>query len=252
MRNSPKIIQQLQWRPIRQAEESILTSISRATLSPTVRLWHACYEPKYFSTNHSLIQKALHDVGLETATTKRQAEFWAGRCLMMRAFCQNIPLGKSASGAPAFPKGKNGALSHSLRDVLLLEGSDNLLFGVDIEPPLIPVSLQAVLSKVATETEQKWLRDLPPEQLVHAATILFSAKETLFKLLNREMDIRPDYDTVEAKEAPAAGSLVFELTQRAGHRLAARKRFLIMYDKIGDNRVTWGIHSPEDTFFRSN
>lgn len=252
MQYSPNIIQQLQWQAIRPVEESILTSISRAVLSPSVRLWHACYEPKYFSTHPTLIQKTLHDAGLETAPTKRQAEFWAGRCLMMRAFRQNTPLGKLASGAPAFPKGKNGALSHSCRDVLLLEGSDNLLFGVDIEPLLIPISLQAVLSKVATETEQKWLRNLPPEHLVHAATILFSAKETLFKLLNREMDIRPDYDAAEAIEAPNAGSIVFRLTQRAGRRLAVGKRYLVMHDKIGENKVTWVIHPPEYAFFMSN
>ncbi|QDW31687.1 4'-phosphopantetheinyl transferase superfamily protein [Yersinia sp. KBS0713] len=249
MQNGPDVIQQQQWRPIQEPEESILINISQTTLSPTIRLWHARYETTFFPTQNALIRKALHDAKLGTATKKRQAEFWAGRSLMMLAFCQNIPLGKSASGAPAFPKGRNGALSHSRENVLLLEGPDDLLFGVDMEPPLVPVSLQAVLSKVATEAEQKWLRCLPPEQQVYAATILFSAKETLFKLLNREMDICPCYATVEAREAPNSGSVVFELTRRSGYGLPAGERFIIMYDRIRENTVTWGIHSPKCTSF---
>lgn len=249
MHNTLSVIQQPQWQSIQEPEESILMDISQNALSPTIRLWHARYKSANFSEKKPLIRKVLHDAGLETATRKRQAEFWAGRSLMMLAFCQNIPLGKSASGAPEFPSGRNGSLSHSHEDVLLLEGSDSLLFGVDIEPPLVPVSLQAVLSRVATETEKKWLMYLPPEQLIYATTILFSAKETLFKLLNKEMDIPSRYGTVEAKKAPHSGSVVFELTHRLGCRLSAGDRFLIMYGRIRENIVTWGVHSPKCTSF---
>lgn len=230
------------WQAISSPAGSVLVNIRRKVLSPVVRLWQANFHTvPLLPMQQILRQKALKDAGLQSAGEQRQAEFWAGRSLMMQAFNQRSPCRIAASGAPLFPPGRHGALSHSGNAVLLLEGPERLRLGADMEPPLSAVAVQSVFSRVATTAEQQWLRNLPAGQLPLAATLLFSAKETLFKLLSREMTLRPDYALVEACTAPGADSMRFVLTRQAGPGLAAGDEFCLHYEWMNTLILTWAI-----------
>ncbi|SMB45815.1 4'-phosphopantetheinyl transferase [Serratia proteamaculans] len=232
-------ISPLSWHIQPVQEESLFLSIRQAEISPTVRLWHAHYDPLRFSDRHSQVQAALCTAGLEASPKKRQAEFWAGRKLIMLALDLQDPPGRMKSGAPNFPKDRSGSLSHSSNNILLLIGPEGLSMGVDIERALAPISLQAVINRVATRIEKRWLHTLNDQQQRIAATILFSAKEALFKALCTNMNIRPGYAAAEVKEPPQHGTLSVELTRNLGPGLSCHNRFTLGYDQVNDLTLTW-------------
>ncbi|EID9801281.1 hypothetical protein LCR84_003836 [Salmonella enterica] len=81
--------------------------------APGLIIWHAWYNPRCFSFLYAQTQEALRIAGLENAPIRRQAEYWAGRSLMMLALGLQTPPGRMLSGAPHLPDGVSGSLSHS-------------------------------------------------------------------------------------------------------------------------------------------
>lgn len=150
----------LYWLKKTLQDGSILLSVRYAEPVPGLFMWHARYDPRRFSFLHAQTQEALRIAGLENAPTRRQAEYWAGRSLMMLALGLQTPPGRMLSGAPYLPDGFNCSLSHSSDNILLLVGPEGGYVGVDIERRLKPVALQSVISRVATSVEQCWLHSL--------------------------------------------------------------------------------------------
>ncbi|MEE4484885.1 4'-phosphopantetheinyl transferase superfamily protein [Serratia ficaria] len=233
----------LSWHRLPAPETSMLFALRRAELSPTVALWHAHFDPRRFSSQHPQVQASLRAAGLATSSEKRQAEFWAGRSLMMRAFNLPTPPGRMPSGAPFIPQGCSGSLSHSSQNILLLTGPAGLRMGADIERDLAPISLQAVINRVATPTEKRWLHTLEHSRQRIAATLLFSAKEALFKAFNAEVNTHPGYAAAEAKEPPQHGTLCFELTRSLGPGQARRMRINMGYEQVNGFMLTWVCQS---------
>lgn len=111
--------------------------------------------------------------------------------------------------------------------------------GVDIERLLMPVALQSVINRVATQAEQRWLHTLAASQQQFCATLLFSAKETLFKALCAKMNVNPGYAAVEAPAPPQCGILTVELTRSLGPGLDSGHYFELNYAQMNDFVLTW-------------
>jgi len=125
---------------------------------------------------------------IQHSVKKRQAEFLAGRISANAALKQlganfsDIPIGKNR--CPVWPKGINAAISHTNNIALCVAAKhcDYHFIGVDIENIIEKNTVDSIASSIINQKEESLIEqsDLPNNV---AFTLLFSAKESLFKAL---------------------------------------------------------------------
>ena len=120
------------------------------------------------------------------AVPKRRAEFFAGRAAAhqaMRALGHlPTPVAMGKDRAPVWPDGLSGSISHCAGAcvALMAEASRYRALAVDIEPDAdLPVE---VIGVVCLPSERAWLAELPVLDRGRMARLIFSAKETVYKL----------------------------------------------------------------------
>ena len=96
---------------------------------------------------------------------------------------QLIPIKKNEQGAPIWPEGVIGSITHTENFIgAVVESSDNLRgIGIDTEKILGPQSVVMVESLVATDEEKRKSLSFDPFEYF---TLIYSAKESIFKCLN--------------------------------------------------------------------
>lgn len=172
------------------------TSLFLGSISPDVTLCFAQFDADRFDTTAEGFNQIIAQAGLSHAVRKRQIEFYAGRCLARCAIgIHKLPRG--ATGAPVWPVGRTGAISHIAQSVALIEGVRNRRLGVDVQEILHGTELQAVSSLALNANERTWLEGEPLLRQTELITIAFSAKEAVFKALAAEIDGRPDFCVAE-------------------------------------------------------
>lgn len=159
---------------------------------------------------------ALPD-SLERAVPRRRADFLAGRIAAREAL---RPLGLEASEiaagedrAPIWPGGVIGSLSHSAgHAVAACRRSGRWLgLGVDVEAVAAASRSEELRSTIGGPRE--WAALSSPEAPIEpglAFTLLFSAKESLYKALYPRLRRILDYDSMELRgHDPATAALLF-------------------------------------------
>ncbi|MBL3585607.1 4'-phosphopantetheinyl transferase superfamily protein [Rhodovulum sulfidophilum] len=131
----------------------------------------------------------------EGPKARRAAEFRAGRLAAAAASASltGMPClaGRGADGAPLWPVGLAGSISHSGGQALALVGPSarRAGLGVDIEGPLSP-RVAAEIAPVALTPEERACFGTDPVWV----GLIFSAKESLFKALSPRIGRRFDFD----------------------------------------------------------
>ncbi|WP_414896716.1 4'-phosphopantetheinyl transferase family protein [Rhodovulum sp. YEN HP10] len=126
---------------------------------------------------------------------RRSAEFRAGRLAAAAASASltGMPClaGRGADGAPHWPAGLTGSISHAAGQALALVGSSaqRVGLGVDIEGPLSP-QVAAEIAPVALTPGERACFGTDPVWV----GLIFSAKESLFKALSPRIGRRFDFD----------------------------------------------------------
>lgn len=136
--------------------------------------------------DHMPLPDSLLPVALAKASAKRKREFIAGRHCATRALHaagqHGAVVGIDERGLPAWPAGWTGSISHcsdlALALVVPLSACDGV--GIDIENWIDPSGYIDIVEQVALPGE---LARLPGHSPEHALSLLFSAKETLYKAL---------------------------------------------------------------------
>ncbi|MFI8520802.1 4'-phosphopantetheinyl transferase [Streptomyces sp. NPDC085481] len=150
------------------------------------------------------------------AVPKRRHEFAAvrvcARTALGRLGLPPVPLLTSKRGAPQWPDGVVGSMTHceGYRAAVVARSSEAASIGIDAEPngPLP----DGVHGLVILPSEQEMLRRLAAlDPATHWDRLLFSAKETVFKtwypLTGRELDFTEAELTIDPAAAdPAAGT----------------------------------------------
>lgn len=145
-----------------------------------------------------------HRERLSGAVTKRRAEHLAGRIAAQEALrfygIQNYVPGIGLHRAPCWPPGFTGSISHTGKTALatVVADRDGELCGTGIDTEIIMNAYDAekIAGEVVTPAEREAL--LPcalPFPL--ALTLVFSAKESLFKALYRHVGRYFDFHTAE-------------------------------------------------------
>jgi enterobactin synthetase component D len=127
---------------------------------------------------------------LAGAVPKRQLEFLAGRSCAREALGRVLgrivtePIGVGADRAPVWPAGIVGAITHAdgFAAAAVARATDTLGLGIDSEPVVAAEAREAVAEQAIVRGELEALGRADLEEAV-LLTLLFSAKESLFKCL---------------------------------------------------------------------
>ena len=154
---------------------------------------------KNINTHHNKVKTRLvsyNDIGdlseylqdlpekLESASTKRKIEYIASRVCGIQEGESLKDIGSHPNGAPRFPNNYIGSLTHS-KDFAVCSralSSDFLSIGIDIERLVDEKKMNTLEKMVLTKKELLYLKK--SENMLRDATIMFSAKESLYKLIN--------------------------------------------------------------------
>jgi len=168
---------------------------------------------------------------LSRAVPKRQSEYLAGRYAAIEALARlgvttrHIPTGEHRS--PVWPKGILASITHTATTAFCVAASkQNIKYlGIDHENWLTPASVEQVKTSIINDREEQLLKrtDMPFEQ---AFTLVFSAKESLFKALYPAVGYYFDFSAAEITALnPAGHSFVLQLTQSLAPTLNAGASF---------------------------
>ena len=138
---------------------------------------------------------------LKSAVPKRKIQFLAGRFCAREAIKRLGPhssggaLARDADGCPVWPRGLVGSISHTdaFATAAVARSAEARGLGVDVEPVMTSKSAHDVARLVATEDETERVARAAGLNRLESLTLIFSAKESLFKALYPPMRRRFDY-----------------------------------------------------------
>ncbi|MET2832461.1 4'-phosphopantetheinyl transferase family protein [Mesorhizobium shangrilense] len=181
---------------------------------------------------------------LSTALPIRRAEFLAGRAMARAALlalgqaAPEIPIGPD--GAPLWPRYSAGSITHARGHSACFAIADGSWHaGVDVEALASGHALESILCMTTNAAERALIARqtaLPPARL---ATLLFSAKETLFKALYPLARRFFGFDCAELRTGPANGRLRLHLTQALCRELPEHEPYDIRFNIAEDYVFTW-------------
>ncbi|EJL89404.1 4'-phosphopantetheinyl transferase [Pantoea sp. GM01] len=140
---------------------------------------------------------------LESAVTKRKAEFLASRWLVQQRVAQldepDFVLRNAPDRSPLWPAGIQASLSHTRNIAIFAATRDPLCIGVDVEQIMAEETADetAELLMSAAEKQRLLAQPLPFAQ---SATLLFSLKESLYKALWPQLHQPMDFLQAEVVE----------------------------------------------------
>jgi enterobactin synthetase component D len=128
---------------------------------------------------------------LDRATAKRKIQYLAGRACACRAIERLKPAEsvqapqRDADGCPVWPQGLVGSISHTdaFATAAVALRSQAIALGVDAEAVMSEEAAAEVAGLVASEDETRRVAELASLARPAALTLVFSAKESLFKAL---------------------------------------------------------------------
>ena len=178
---------------------------------------------------------------LARAVTKRRAEYLAGRAIARVAQHEleiEGQVGIGADGAPVWPQGLSGSISHSrTRCACLLVPRQASSLGIDTEAIAGASELSTILLTVANARERVLLEG--SDNIAVDATLCFSAKETLFKALYSTVKRYFGFECAQLTNLPKDGRIRLSLTQTLHPKLRKGRTFEIKYEIDANYVLTW-------------
>ena len=128
---------------------------------------------------------------LRRAIPRRQRQFRAGRFCALEALRMLVPArtftspGRAAGGAPVWPEGMTGSITHTddFTSAAVAHATDVAAIGIDSEQVVSNARARAVVSVVSQPVELERAREAGCDT-AQALTLVFSAKESIFKCLH--------------------------------------------------------------------
>ncbi|CAI0725985.1 phosphopantetheinyltransferase component of enterobactin synthase multienzyme complex [Serratia quinivorans] len=182
---------------------------------------------------------------LARAVPKRRAEYLAGRYLARELLA---PLGfadftllRGEDRAPQWPQGIAGAISHNADTALCAVHRESGLGGVglDVETLMPTLRAQELWGAIVSETEYEYLH-AQPQAFNRLLTLVFSAKESLFKALYPQ--VRCYFDFLDARLVAVdtqQQTFALELLKQLTPHCHAGRRFNGRYWQQGDDVTTF-------------
>lgn len=169
------------------------------------------------------------------SVSKRQAEFFFGRLAARRALTAagsakvDLPIGPGRE--PVWPAGFMGSITHvdRLAAAVAMPKKERLGVGIDLERLIDAQTALDIQKLVATRHELAHLRGLSARA---ALTLIFSAKEALFKAAFKHVGRCFDFSLARLVQADIdRRELVFELTDTLSALLVHGRTIVVDYEE---------------------
>ena len=201
----------------------------------------ATYDVAFYDDQMFVVLGIDRPPSVSRAGSKRRAEYLAGRTVSRIAqsfFNIEEQVGIRQSGAPNWPAGLNGSISHDgTRCACIVHAGPKIYLGIDTETIVNGDGQEAILHSVADKSERQLISGARDLDIM--ATLLFSAKETLFKALYPKVGNWFGFDCARLKGLPENGflPLVLNKTLHCDHW---RGQVLEINYEVGTSSVlTW-------------
>lgn len=117
---------------------------------------------------------------------RRRHDFALGRTAARAALADMRlaadPIGRGTRGQPIWPTGVVGAITHADALGLAVAGSDHAYAGLGLDLERLSPGLSAAAAhRVCSPEEERWTRQVPEPEATVRRTLVFSAKEAIFK-----------------------------------------------------------------------
>ncbi|MEM9603315.1 MAG: 4'-phosphopantetheinyl transferase superfamily protein [Pseudomonadota bacterium] len=182
------------------------------------------------------------------SVTSRRAEFLAGRALARTAMrlagvCAGPTQGQvpiAADRSPVWPPGVNGAISHSHgRCVVAVSTNPHTYVGVDTERLAHDDALDAIVKHALVPEERKQMDRNAAYSASQWATLVFSAKETLYKLLYPTVRQFFGFDAACVTGSVDGGELSLRLLCDLPGGHACGSPFTVSFELDAEHVTTW-------------
>ena len=195
------------------------------------------FEPMKFSDNDFNILGISLPTSLDAAVSKRKSEFLAGRYLETLALAN---IGFDENRAPIWPQGTLGSISHSLNTAksIVTKNQHYRFIGVDIEHWISPSDANLLVDNIViNDTEYTPLLKLMPFN--QALTLIFSAKESLFKAIFKEVGHYFDFKAAKVSAIDfTQQQLTLTLTQHLSERMVSGRIFTCQFTQDDESVTT--------------
>ncbi|WP_370973332.1 enterobactin synthase subunit EntD [Enterobacter wuhouensis] len=143
-------------------------------------LHHITFDPTTF-TDADLLWLP-HHAQLSSAGRKRKADHLAGRIAAAHALPDHAVPGIGPSGEPLWPDGISGSITHSGTRAMAVVTQHPALIGIDCET-ILPENEALEIKDGIIDAQEEAVLSRSGYPLSLALTLVFSAKESLFKAL---------------------------------------------------------------------
>ncbi len=163
--------------------------------------WRGDFEPEALSEAES--------ESLGRAAPQRRREFAAGRECARRALARHgvagAVIGRGADRRPLWPSSFVGSIAHTAdyAAAAVAHRKDFASLGLDVERR--EAVGEHLWRRIAVPAELDWIGGLPVDERVSAATLLFSAKESIYKCVYPWLGLRLGFQDV-ALEVRSSGA----------------------------------------------
>lgn len=190
-----------------------------------------------------LAPNSRHSVGKRWADTRRR-EFFAGRWAAASAIKNllGIPAvpARNDDRSPRWPEGIIGSITHDHHQAIAVVGNSSKVcrIGVDLESILSHSQSEVVKETTLTHQDEQYLGYMSDQRRM--ITVIFSAKETLFKALYPEAGEYFDFKDAELVDVRPS-SVTLQLCKKVGSCFESGERFTVNYLIISESVLTWQI-----------
>lgn len=194
---------------------------------PSLSIFQCAFDITSFDSTLFNKLSIYYPENIQVAVNKRKSEFLAGRFCAKQALAEyeiyDYTIYALRSRAPSWPKGYIGSISHTSNSAysIVAKNIEYSGIGIDAEDILSSQLVKDIGKIITTDSEFNFLHESPLEIEI-AMTLVFSAKESLFKALNPIVEMFFDFFAVKVIELSAKTfklSLEIDLssTYKKGH-----------------------------------
>jgi 4'-phosphopantetheinyl transferase EntD len=197
------------------------------------------YEYNHSEYSVQLYKKLNIDLpnSIQNSVLTRQSEFLVGRYTALEAVrtlgikIDNISIGRHRN--PIWPNGILGSITHTNQKVIcsISAGENFSYLGIDLEH-IIPLKLLEDIKREIINKDEEQLIKISSEPYQNVFTIIFSAKESIFKALYPYVECYFDFSVVEVVSICFnSNSLVLTLTKKLSRELYLGRSFKVHFKK---------------------
>ncbi|WP_306518097.1 4'-phosphopantetheinyl transferase [Rheinheimera sp.] len=185
---------------------------------------------------------------LQHALTQRKADYLAGRICARQVLQHlgfvNFQLLPGADRAPLWPDGICGSISHSQHMAIAIAApaTEVVGLGIDIEQ-LMPQQQQAELQNSLIFPSEQAVFYALAQQQPHALSLVFSAKESIFKALFAQVGTIFGFDAVELIDF-TEDKLFFRLTGTLSPTLCKATKLSVHFQQQAGAVLTFCVVLP--------